>query len=96
MYNFLIFGGTSEGRELFDHCKSVGMKCTISVASDYGAELLSEGANQKIILTQFTPSASNQTLPVSMFPSEMGKALSIRKKSAEKCFCCLTSLSWMT
>lgn len=49
MYNFLIFGGTSEGRELFDHCKRVGMKCTISVASDYGAELLSEGANQKII-----------------------------------------------
>lgn len=43
-----------------------------------------KGANQKIILTQFTPSASNQTLPVSMFPSEMGKALSIRKKSAEK------------
>ena len=40
MDNFLIFGGTTEGRLLAEYCDKNGICCTVSVATEYGAELL--------------------------------------------------------
>lgn len=39
----LIFGGTSEGRTLAEWMRDEGMDALVSVATDYGAELLPEG-----------------------------------------------------
>lgn len=40
MCDILIFGGTTEGRQLAEFCASHGINACISVATDYGAELL--------------------------------------------------------
>lgn len=40
MDNFLVFGGTTEGRLLAEYCHKNGIRCTVSVATEYGAELL--------------------------------------------------------
>lgn len=40
MYKTLIFGGTSEGRELAELCAENGVPAWVSVATDYGASLL--------------------------------------------------------
>ncbi len=42
MCELLIFGGTTEGRELAEFCSENGIKVTVSVTTDYGAELLPE------------------------------------------------------
>jgi precorrin-6x reductase len=39
----LIFGGTTEGRELADWCASNGIFADVSVTTDYGARLLGSG-----------------------------------------------------
>lgn len=36
----LIFGGTSEGRELWEFCSGAGIPAVLSVATDYGEELV--------------------------------------------------------
>lgn len=43
MFKLLIFGGTTEGRLLAEFCAGKGIPADISVATDYGAELLPEG-----------------------------------------------------
>lgn len=43
MLRLLIFGGTTEGRELAEYCAALGIHADISVATEYGAELLPEG-----------------------------------------------------
>lgn len=40
MNRFLIFGGTTEGRLLAEYCDENKIFCTVSVATEYGAELL--------------------------------------------------------
>jgi len=40
MSDILIFGGTTEGRELAQYCADIGIYADISVATDYGASLL--------------------------------------------------------
>lgn len=40
MSDILIFGGTTEGRELAQYCADSGISADISVATDYGASLL--------------------------------------------------------
>lgn len=45
MYKLLIFGGTTEGRLLAEHCAESGISADVSVATDYGASLLPEGVN---------------------------------------------------
>lgn len=45
MYRLLIFGGTTEGRELAEYCAENGVNADVSVATDYGAELLPESVN---------------------------------------------------
>lgn len=34
----LIFAGTTEGRELAEHLAGAGVHCTVSVATEYGAD----------------------------------------------------------
>lgn len=46
--NFLIFGGTTEGRLLAEYCDKSGIYCTVSVATEYGAELLPKSDNISI------------------------------------------------
>lgn len=48
MSEILIFGGTTEGRELAEFCSGRGIKACISVTTDYGAKLLPQ--NIKIIV----------------------------------------------
>ena len=45
MCRLLIFGGTTEGRELAEFCSSGGICADVSVATDYGAALLPENVN---------------------------------------------------
>ena len=43
MCRLLIFGGTTEGRELAEYCSVNGIAADVSVATDYGAALLPSG-----------------------------------------------------
>lgn len=45
MCRVLIFGGTTEGRELAEYCAARGIPALSSVATGLGAELLPEGAD---------------------------------------------------
>ena len=45
MCRLLIFGGTTEGRLLAEHCSKSGISADVSVATEYGAELLPEDVN---------------------------------------------------
>lgn len=45
MYKLLIFGGTTEGRELAEYCAGNSINADVSVATDYGAELLPAEVN---------------------------------------------------
>lgn len=40
MCRILIFGGTTEGREIAEYCTEKGITAAVSVATEYGAELL--------------------------------------------------------
>lgn len=44
MCKVLIFGGTTEGRELAEYCAAMGISALSSVTAEYGAKLLPEGA----------------------------------------------------
>lgn len=43
MKKILIFGGTTEGRELAEWCAANGIRADVSVTTDYGARLLGSG-----------------------------------------------------
>ena len=43
MCRLLIFGGTTEGRQLSEYCASKCIAADVSVATDYGASLLPDG-----------------------------------------------------
>lgn len=45
MFRLLIFGGTTEGRELAEYCAEKGIITDVSVATEYGAELLPADVN---------------------------------------------------
>ncbi|MDO4862644.1 MAG: precorrin-6A reductase [Ruminococcus sp.] len=45
MFRLLIFGGTTEGRELAEYCAENGINADVSVATDYGAALLPNKVN---------------------------------------------------
>lgn len=49
MKNILIFGGTTEGRILAEQAVKKNIRLTISVATDYGKELLPESENIAIL-----------------------------------------------
>lgn len=48
MCKVLIFGGTTEGRELAEYCAARGISALSSVATEMGAELLPEGADVRV------------------------------------------------
>ena len=48
MCKLLIFGGTTEGRVLAEFCTQNGISATVSVTTDYGAELLPESPFLKV------------------------------------------------
>ena len=45
MYRLLIFGGTTEGRELAEFCAENSITADVSVATEYGASLLPDSMN---------------------------------------------------
>lgn len=45
MFRLLIFGGTTEGRELAEYCAESSISADVSVATDYGAGLLPDKVN---------------------------------------------------
>lgn len=45
MYELLIFGGTTEGRLIAEYCAENGIAADVSVATEYGAELLPQSVN---------------------------------------------------
>ena len=47
-YRILIFGGTTEGRELSEYCANNDITADVSVATDYGASLLPLKINKHI------------------------------------------------
>lgn len=49
MFKIMIFGGTTEGRELAEFCAEKGIFADVSVATDYGAELLVKSDTVKIL-----------------------------------------------
>lgn len=49
MCDILIFGGTAEGRELSEYCKKNNIRTYLSVATEYGANLLEKSDAVKII-----------------------------------------------
>ena len=48
MSEMLIFGGTTEGRELAEFCDKRNIPVSICVTTDYGARLLPKSRNIKI------------------------------------------------
>ena len=49
MCRICVFAGTSEGRRLIERLSGRGAKLTVCVATDYGAELLGERADVRIL-----------------------------------------------
>ncbi len=49
MCKLLIFGGTTEGRALAEFCAENSIKTTVSVTTDYGAELLPESPLLRVL-----------------------------------------------
>lgn len=49
MCRILIFGGTTEGRQLAEYCKLKNIPADVSVATEYGAEMLTENEFVRIL-----------------------------------------------
>ena len=50
----LIFAGTTEGRELAEHLAGAGVHCTVSVATEYGAQILGPGKGRNVLQGRLT------------------------------------------
>ena len=50
----LIFAGTTEGRELAEHLADAGVRCTVSVATEYGAQILGPGKGRSVLQGRLT------------------------------------------
>ena len=50
----LIFAGTTEGRELAEHLAGAGVHCTVSVATEYGAQILGPGKGRTVLQGRLT------------------------------------------
>ena len=50
----LLFAGTTEGRELADILAGAGVRCTVSVATEYGAQILGPGAGRTVLKGRLT------------------------------------------
>lgn len=54
MCRILIFGGTTEGRELSQFCADRGILALVSVASEYGKTLVPQSENLKVLVNRLT------------------------------------------
>lgn len=54
MCRILIFGGTTEGRELSQFCADRGIPAFVSVASEYGKTLVPQSENLKVLVNRLT------------------------------------------
>lgn len=54
MSKVFIFAGTTEGRKLFELLKKNNISCTVSVATDYGANLLEGNSRCKVLSGRMT------------------------------------------
>lgn len=54
MCRLLIFGGTTEGRELSQFCADRGILALVSVASEYGKTLVPQSENLKVLVNRLT------------------------------------------
>lgn len=54
MCRILIFGGTTEGRELSQFCAERGILAFVSVASEYGKTLVPQSENLKVLVNRLT------------------------------------------
>ena len=50
----LLFAGTTEGRELADRLSDAGVCCTVSVATEYGAQILGPGKGRNVLQGRLT------------------------------------------
>lgn len=50
----LLFAGTTEGRELADRLAGAGVCCTVSVATEYGAQILGPGEGRTVLQGRLT------------------------------------------
>ena len=50
----LLFAGTTEGRELADILAGAGVRCTVSVATEYGAQILGPGDGRTVLKGRLT------------------------------------------
>ncbi len=50
----LIFAGTTEGRELAERLAQAGVHCTVSVATEYGAQVLGPGNGRTVLQGRLT------------------------------------------
>ncbi len=66
MKRLLIFGGTTEGRELAEWCAENGIYADVSVTTDYGARLLGNGE----LLNVFTGKLDSREMSVLMRSGE--------------------------
>ncbi|MEL7622199.1 MAG: precorrin-6A/cobalt-precorrin-6A reductase [Clostridiales bacterium] len=57
MTSILLFGGTTEGRQLCDFLRQKGIEATVCVASAYGEEQITAGANLQILAQRLDKAA---------------------------------------
>ena len=50
----LLFAGTTEGRELAERLSEAGVRCTVSVATEYGAQILGPGKGRTVLQGRLT------------------------------------------
>ena len=50
----LVFAGTTEGRELAERLADAGVHCTVSVATEYGAQILGPGEGRTVLQGRLT------------------------------------------
>ena len=63
----LIFGGTTEGRELSDILRSAGIPHAVSVATEYGAEILSDSGEEDLIVGRKSAEEIAQMLKAGLY-----------------------------
>ncbi len=62
MTSILLFGGTTEGRQLCDFLRQKGIEATVCVASAYGEEQITPGANLQILAQRLDKAAMVQLI----------------------------------
>lgn len=65
--NLLIFAGTTEGRMLSEQLASLGISVSVSVATEYGKQLLPKSDNISVLSGRMTQEQMEQTIKTNHF-----------------------------